>query len=79
MAPSGLAAIPGVVNVERDTYDIRINLHDSTPLVSGLQSQIAAAGLDADGTGVRVCVVDTGIDSDHLMYASRIDASESLR
>ena len=30
-----------------------------------------------DGTGVRVCVCDTGIDMDHMMYADRIDAAAS--
>ncbi|MCH7813691.1 MAG: S8 family serine peptidase, partial [Planctomycetes bacterium] len=71
-----IANLPGVIKVERDLfYPNLINLHDSTPLVRGLQSQITGAGLSADGAGVRVAVCDTGIDSDHLMYASRIDTA----
>jgi subtilisin family serine protease len=71
-----LANVPGVVRVELDAYhpDL-VRLHDSTPLIRGLQSQITGAGYTADGAGVRVCVADTGIDSDHLMYTDRIDAS----
>ncbi|MFH0982735.1 MAG: S8 family serine peptidase [Planctomycetota bacterium] len=72
-----LENLPGVQRVEEDTYDIRINLHDSTPLVRGLQSQITGAGLSADGSGIRICIVDTGIDTDHIMYASRIDLAAS--
>ncbi len=70
-----LKLLPGVVKVEDDEYGIYVSLHDSTPLIRGLQSQINGAGITADGTGVRVCVVDTGIDSDHVMFSSRIDAA----
>ena len=75
-AIAGLERIPGVMRVERDEYHANlIKLHDSTPLIRALQSQITGAGYSADGVGVRVCVCDTGIDSDHLMYSDRIDAS----
>ena len=75
-AIAGLQRIPGVVRVERDEYHANlIKLHDSTPLIRALQSQITGAGYSADGAGVRVCVCDTGIDSDHMMYSDRIDAS----
>jgi hypothetical protein len=71
-----LNSMPGVVRVEEDRYHENVlRLHDATLLVRGLQSQISGAGLSADGTGVRVCVVDTGIDTDHVMYSSRIDAA----
>jgi len=71
-----LKRMPGVVRVERDEYhpDL-VKLHDSMPLIRGLQSQITGAGYSADGAGVRICIVDTGIDSDHIMYADRIDTS----
>lgn len=71
-----LRKMPGVVSVEEDQYypDL-LRLHKSTPLIRGLQSQITGAGLSANGSGIRVCVVDTGIDSDHLMYSSRIDTA----
>jgi hypothetical protein len=73
---NALANLPGVSKIELDEYhpDL-VRLHDSTPLIRGLQSQITGAGFAADGASVRVCVADTGIDSDHLMYADRIDAS----
>ena len=74
-----LQNLPGVTSVEEDKYypDL-VKLDESTPLVNGLQSQISAAGLSADGTGIRVCVCDTGIDTDHVMYASRIDFAASF-
>jgi subtilisin family serine protease len=72
-----LEKLPGVVKVEKDEYHPdALALHDSTPLIRALQSQITAAGHSADGTGVRICIVDTGIDSDHAMYADRIDTSK---
>ncbi|UCF68904.1 MAG: S8 family serine peptidase, partial [Acidobacteriota bacterium] len=71
-----LKGLPGVVAVHPDQFHENVlKLDESTPLIRGLQSQLGGAGLAADGTGVRVCVVDTGIDSDHLMYADRIDAA----
>ncbi|NOT01268.1 MAG: S8 family serine peptidase, partial [Phycisphaerales bacterium] len=71
-----LKAMPGVASVELDEYvENALYLHDSTPLVRGLQSQITGAGLTATGAGVRICVVDTGIDSDHVMYSTRIDTA----
>lgn len=74
-AVEALKRLPGVVKVEEDTYDIRIALHDSVPRMEALQHQLGSAGVPVDGSGVRVCVVDTGIDSDHVMYAGRIDAA----
>ncbi len=69
-----LRNLPGVARVEEDEFHANVlRLHDSTPLIGGLQSQVAAANFLADGAGIRVCVVDTGIDTDHIMYADRID------
>ena len=68
----GLQMIPGVVKIEEDRV-MTAHLTVSTPLVQGLQNQITSAGYSADGSGVRVCVIDTGIDSDHIMYSDRID------
>jgi len=75
-AAAALGKIPGVSKVAEDKYYTRlIKLDESTPLIRGLQSQVQAAGYNsADGNGVRVCVVDTGIDTDHIMYSDRIDA-----
>lgn len=65
-ALNGLLAIPGVERWEEDGT-VHMHLNDSTPLINALQSQISAAGLSATGAGVRVCVLDTGIDGDHIM------------
>ncbi len=71
-----LEKMPGVIRVEMDEYHPNlVNLHDATGLVNGLQGQITAAGHSADGAGVRVCICDTGIDIDHVMYADRIDSA----
>jgi subtilisin family serine protease len=73
---AALEKLPGVVKVVRDEYHPdALALHDSTPLIRGLQSQLSAAGYPYDGTGVRICIVDTGIDSDHIMYSDRIDTA----
>jgi probable HAF family extracellular repeat protein len=69
-----LEATPGVLRWEEDRR-VEAFLNGSTPLVRALQSQITGAGLSADGAGIRVCVIDSGIDSDHTMYADRIDFS----
>lgn len=69
-----LSRLPGVVKVEED-YEVHTMLMNAVPLVRGLQSQITGAGLSATGAGVRICVVDTGIDSNSIMYSSRIDAA----
>ncbi|MDH3283820.1 MAG: S8 family serine peptidase [Acidobacteriota bacterium] len=69
-----LRALPGVVRVVED-HRVRVHLNDSTPHVRALQGQVQAAGLSVTGAGARVCVIDTGIDPDHTMFASRIDAA----
>jgi subtilisin family serine protease len=76
-ALASLRGLPGVVRVEED-LPVRAFLNDSTPLLGALQSQIGGAGLEASGAGARVCVIDTGIDLDHLMFADRIDAEAGI-
>jgi len=66
--------MPGVIRVEEDKI-FQISLHDSIPLIRGLESQKTAAGLSARGAGVRVCIIDTGINAAHVMFAGRIDAA----
>ncbi len=73
-ALSGLQNVPGVIRVDEDGI-VEAHMNDSVSLVRGLQSQITGAGLQADGSGVRICVVDTGIDSDHTLYTTRIDSA----
>ncbi len=71
---AALAAMPGVIKVEEDRV-MHAYLTVSTPLIRATQSQITGAGLSADGSGVRVCIIDTGIDTDHVMFAGRIDSA----
>jgi subtilisin family serine protease len=73
-ALAGLARVHGVELLEEDA-EVHAHMNDSTPLTNALQSQLAAAGYSTDGAGVRVCVIDTGIDSDHTLYADRIDTA----
>ena len=73
-ALNALAATPGVARWEPDR-EVHAHMNDSTPLIRALQSQIAAAGLSADGAGIRVCIIDSGIDSDSAMYSTRIDTA----
>ena len=73
-AIAGLRNVPGVIAVQEDRYIANaVSLQDSIPLINGLQSQINVAGLSATGAGVRICVVDTGIDTNHIFYDTRID------
>ena len=69
-----LSRLPGVVKVEED-YEVHATLMNSVPLIRGLQTQITGAGISATGAGTRVCIIDTGIDSNSIMYSSRIDAA----
>jgi len=73
-AIAALARLPGVLKVEED-QELHTMIMDSIPLIRGLQTQITAAGLSATGAGVRICIIDTGIDSNALMYSTRIDAA----
>jgi len=73
-AVEALRRAPGVRRVTMDG-EVHAMLTDSTPLIRGLESQLTAAGLTVNGSGTRICIVDTGIDSNHTMYAARIDAA----
>ncbi len=69
-----LAALPGVRSIEADRI-VHASIHDSVPLIGGLQEQMVAAGFSATGAGVRVCFIDSGIRPDHVMFPGRIDAA----
>jgi len=75
-ALNGLRNLPGVLRVSQDPV-IRASLQDSTPLIRGLQSQIQNEGLSANGEGIRICVPDTGIDSNHWMFQDWPDTSQT--
>ncbi len=70
-----LAKMPGVARVELDEMK-HIYLHDSIPLIRGLESQKAAAGhSSATGAGTRVCIIDTGINASHILFTGKIDTA----
>ncbi len=72
-AVDAIRNIPGVLKVEEDTYDVFVNMHQSTPHI---RAQAGPVGqITNGGAGVRICIVDTGIDSDHIMFAGRIDTA----
>lgn len=73
-AIDALSRLPGVVKVEED-HEVHTMHNDSMPLIRAYQSQITGAGLSATGAGIRCCVIDTGIDSNSIMYSTRIDAA----
>jgi hypothetical protein len=77
-ALDALRRLDGVLAVFEDVYhEDLLQLDESVPLIRGLQSQITDAGFSANGSGARICVVDTGVSATHLMYADRIDKSAS--
>ncbi len=70
-----LKRLPGVIKVEEDT-EAHTYHNDSMPLIRAYQTQLQAAGFTGvDGAGIRICVIDTGIDSNSIMYSTRIDAA----
>jgi len=73
-AVEALSKLPGVTKVEED-YEVSTFHNDSVALIRGQQPQITGAGISANGSGVRVCVIDSGIDSNSIMYSTRIDAA----
>jgi subtilisin family serine protease len=74
-AVEALKQMPGVVKVEED-YEVHSHHNDSMPLIRAYQSQLQGAGFTGvDGAGIRCCVIDTGIDSNSIMYSTRIDAA----
>jgi serine protease AprX len=75
LPPAAIAELEGMPETARVEEDgvVWASLYDSVPLLGGLQSQMGVAGLSATGRGVRVCVIDTGIDSNSAMYRARID------
>jgi len=71
-----LENLPGVESVETDVYQNFLALHDGVPLINAAQDQLINLGYtDVDGSGVRVCVVDTGIRADHVVFENRVDTT----
>ena len=71
-AVNALSRLPGVVRVEPDEV-VYADMDDSMPSIRGLRSQLSSAGYSSTGAGVRICIIDTGLDSDHALFADRID------
>ena len=67
----GLERTPGVVQVTPDR-PVSIQLNESIPLIEADDPSIVLPGID--GSGVRVCVADTGIANGFAGYGSRIVA-----
>jgi YD repeat-containing protein len=76
-AVEALRNLPGVIGVESDRR-VRAYLNDSVPRISGLQAQVGAAGFRSTGMGVRICVVDTGIDPDHILNFGQVDIQAGI-
>jgi hypothetical protein len=77
-AVSALRRVAGVRTVFEDVYhEDLLQIDESMPLIGGLQSQIGTAGFAADGSDVRVCIIDTGVKKSHIMYADRLDLAAS--
>ncbi len=74
-ALSGLQHAPGVTEV---TFDGKasILLNESIPLIGANDPSILLPGID--GTGVRVCVADTGISNTFAGYNTRIVAQRDF-
>ena len=63
---------PGVRRVIEDR-PVEIMLDDSVPLVRAHRNQLESAGFQQTGSGIRVCVIDTGIAPNHALFADRLD------
>ena len=71
-AVAALRNIPGVLRVEEDIA-VQAHLDESTGIIKALDGDLEGLG-GPDGTGVRVCIVDTGINKDHTAFKDRVDA-----
>ncbi len=59
-----LSRVPGVRSITPD-FEVTAHLAESVPLI-GADSVAAQVG---GGAGIRVCILDTGINPDHLMFS----------
>jgi hypothetical protein len=74
-AVAALERIPGVRSVEPDRI-VEALMRESVPLIRATDPSVAGVGID--GTGVRVCIVDTGINYSFSGYIGRIVAGASF-
>ncbi len=71
----GLEKLMDDSNVEAVFIDgkFSISLHESTPLINGSRTHgLVINNTNITGSGQTVCVVDTGIDTDHSAFRGRI-------
>jgi len=71
-AVAALRNIPGVLRVEEDIA-VQAHLDESTGIIKALDSDLGVGG--PNGAGVRVCIVDTGINKNHTAFTGRVDES----
>ena len=72
-ALAGLQNVPGVVRVEED-LPVQAVLAQSVPIIRADQATLSSNGFSSDGSGIRVCIIDTGIDQNHAAFpAGQID------
>ena len=76
-AAARLAALPGVARVVREER-VGADMFHSVPVIGALQADLADAGVASRGSGIRVCVLDTGVDPNHLLLAGRVDLASGF-
>ena len=69
-------ALPGVVRVQKD-HGLELNLYESKQAIRAdeVRKPVAEKGLGLTGKGVRIAVLDSGVDSKHPDLADRVVAS----
>ncbi len=72
-ALEGLSNIPGVSRIWQDRV-VHAYLEQSIPQIGATATGV----VDAYGYGTRVCILDTGIDNNHLAFSGRIVAQKDF-
>ena len=75
-ALNGLQNVQGVVQIEED-LPVQAVLSESVPRIRADQGTLTGNGFNnVNGSGVRVCVIDTGGDQDHpAFFSGQIDSA----
>ena len=62
-----LHSLPGVVAVQ-EMYKVKLAMDFAAPLVNAPAAWNALGGIGSSGTGVRIAIIDTGIDQQHPAF-----------